>query len=185
MEQRSTNAPEELWPALVEMVRYPVRTIVPPWSWKAAACSAVVRALAFFFTNLRAGGAKATKAMLVEAVFAVCAGGLIGAISQRLRQAKPLWATALVICFALPGVMTLAQSAVHQWASTEHKGSGLVVSFCLSAVAAAYTWYAMRHGAMLGGVDETTVRHDMTALPRVSLDFLLAVPRIIFTKRRE
>jgi hypothetical protein len=37
----------------------------------------------------------------------------------------------------------------------------------------AYSWYAMRHGAMLGGVDETTVSHDLRSLPRISMDFFL------------
>jgi hypothetical protein len=76
-------------------------------------CSAIVRALASFVTNLQSGQSAATKAMLVEAVYAIFIGGLIGALSQQLRRAKPLWATALLICLGLLGVMTLAQAAIH------------------------------------------------------------------------
>lgn len=170
---------ENLGEALREMLRRPVRTLVPPWSWKAAVFTAVLRALAFFITNLRSGRAEATKAMLVEALFAVFAGGLIGAISQQLRKAKPLWATALVVWFGLPGLMLLAQAGVHRVVHTPHLSGGLVASFLLAALAAAFTWYAMRHGAMLGGVDETTVRHDLQALPSITLNFLLAGPRYL------
>jgi hypothetical protein len=184
MQQTPSPPPEDLLQALREMIRNPVRTIAPPWSWKAAACTAVVRAIAFFATNLQSGRDKATKAMLVEAVFAIFAGGLIGAISQHLRRARPLWATALLICAALPAVMTLAQFGVHHLAKTPHESGGLVASFCLAALAAAYTWYAMRHGAMLGGIDQTTVLHDLRSLPHITLGFLLAGPRLISTMLR-
>jgi hypothetical protein len=178
--QRPTSIPPDyLNQALPEMVRHPLRTIVPPWSWKAAACTAAVRASAFFASNLRSGRRQAAKAMVVEAVFAVFAGGLLGAVSQYLRRARPLWATALLLCFALPGAMTLAQSGVHHIAGTQHQSSGLFVSFCLAGLAAAYTWYAMRQGAMLGGIDQTTIRQDLRVLPRVTLDFLLAIPRLV------
>lgn len=152
---------------------------MPPWSWKAAACTATVRALAFFASNLRAGRQQATKAMVVEALFAVVAGGLIGAVSQYLRRAKPLWATALLLCIALPGVMILAQAGVHHIARTQHQSGGLMVSFFLAGLAASYTWYAMRHGAMLGGVDQTTVGHDLKTLPRLTVNFLLAILRLV------
>jgi hypothetical protein len=55
MREAPSNAPEDLRQALSAMIAHPIRTIVPPWSWKAAACSAVVRALAFFVTNLQSG----------------------------------------------------------------------------------------------------------------------------------
>ena len=69
--------------------------------------------------------------MLVEAIFAVFVGGLIGAISQQLRKAKPLWVTALFVSLASPAVMLLAQYAVHRLAGTPHLGNGLVMSFFL------------------------------------------------------
>lgn len=107
------------------------------------------------------------------------AGGLIGAVSQYLRNTKPLWATAVFLSLVLPGAMTLAQAGVHHFAGTQHQSSGLVASSLLAAFAAAYTWYAMRHGAMLGGVEQTTVSHDLRVLPRISVDFFLSVPRLI------
>jgi hypothetical protein len=177
MQDAARTPPEDLRQALSAMVRNPIRTIVPPWSWKAAASSAVVRPHAFFVTNLQSGHSAATKAMLVEAVYAIFAGGLIGAVSQQLRRARPLWATAVLICIALPGLMTLAQLAIHHFAGTPHQSSGLLISLCFAAFTASYSWYAMRCGAMLGGTEATTVRHDLQSLPRISLDFLLLAPR--------
>lgn len=77
--------------------------------------------------------------MLVEPVFAIFAGGLIGAASQQLRRAKPLLATALLVWAGLPGLMILAQMAVHRMAGTPHLSGGLVASFCLAAVASAFS----------------------------------------------
>ena len=117
--------------------------------------------------------------MIVEAVYAIFAGGLIGAISQQLRRAKPLWATAFLICLGLPGLMTLVQWGIHRLARTPHQGAGLFISLCFAALTASYTWYAMRCGAMLGGDNATTVWHDLQSLPRISLDFLLLTPRYL------
>ena len=171
------NPPVNLRRALHEMVVHPVCTLVPPWSWKAAAFTATVRGLAFFVTNLPSGRKEATKALIVEAVFALFAGGAIGAISQQLRRAEPVWATAAVVWIGMPGVMLLAQSGVHRLAKTPHLSGGLFLSFCLSAISAAFSWYAMRHGAILGGAQETTIAHDLETLPKILLDFFIAAPR--------
>jgi hypothetical protein len=179
MQPTPSAPPEHLTQAIKQMVRSPVRTLVPPWSWKAAVFSAILRSATFFLTNIHSGRWQATKATLVEAIFAIFAGGLIGAISQQLRRAKPLWATALLVWAGLPGLMILAQLAVHRMARTPHVSGGVIASFCLAAVASAFSWYAMRQGAMLGGIDETTVGHDLTSLPGITLDFLLVVPRLL------
>jgi peptidoglycan/LPS O-acetylase OafA/YrhL len=123
--------------------------------------------------------------MLVEALFSVLVGGLIGAISQQLRKAKPLWATALLICVGLPATFILAQLGIHHIAKTQHQSSGIVASALLGGLAAAYSWYAMRHGAMLGGTDETTIRHDMQVLPRITAGFLLVLPRALIAGYRQ
>jgi hypothetical protein len=175
--EQTPSSPVNLRHALHEVAVHPLQTLVPPWSWKAAAFAATVRGLAFFVTNLPAGRGEATKALIVEAVFAFLTGGVIGAISQQLRRAEPVWATAAVVWIGMPGVMLLAQSGVHHLAKTPHLSGGLVLSFCLSAVSAAFSWYAMRHGAMLGGSQETTIAHDLASLPKILLDFLMAVPR--------
>ena len=176
MSRSSLAPPEDLKQALRQILEHPVRTLIPPWSWKAAVFNAVLRALTFFATNLRSGRWEATKAMLVEAVFAVFAGGPVGALSQQLRRAKPLWATAFLVWAGLPGIMIVAQFVLHRFVRTPHLGTGLITSFCLAAGASSFSWYAMRHGAMLGGNEETTIAHDLRMLPGLFLNFLLAAP---------
>jgi hypothetical protein len=176
---------EELDSALLDMARRPVRTLMPMWSWKAAGLSALLRAATFFATNLRAGRGDAIRAAVVEAVFAVFAAGLMGAVSQRLRLAKPIWATALVVWLAMPLLMLLAQLGVHKAAGTPHMGTGLVISFCFAAIASSFSWYAMRHGALLGGDAGTSLVHDVRHLPRIIVNYVLAVPRALLRRSRE
>ncbi len=175
---------EDLGAALAQLLRHPLRTLPPLWSWKAAMASAVLRASTFFATNLRAGNAAAIRAGAVEATFAIFAAGVMGAVSQRLRLARPAWATALVVWLAMPMVMLLAQFSVHRLAGTPHLGMGLAASFCFAAIASSFSWYAMRHGALLGGDAETSLYHDARHLPRIVLGYVLAGPRWLFAKRR-
>jgi hypothetical protein len=171
---------DDLGDALREMVLHPQRSLLPAWSWKAASMSAVLRAATFFGTNLRAGRYDAIRAGLVEAVFAIFAAGLLGAASQRLRLSQPAWATALVVWLLLPLAMLLAQFGVHTLAGTPHLGTGLTVSFCFAAVASSFSWYAMRHGVLLGGDAETSLVHDVRHLPKIVVNYVLAVPRIVW-----
>jgi MFS-type transporter involved in bile tolerance (Atg22 family) len=153
------------------------------WSWKSASISALLRASTFFATNLRAGRFDAIRAGLVEAVFAIFAAGIMGAMSQRLRLARPAWSTALFVWLAMPAAMLLAQFGVHRLAGTPHLGTGLIASFCFAAIASSFSWYAMRHGALLGGDAETSLTHDLRHLPRIVLGYILAIPRALLGKQ--
>jgi hypothetical protein len=176
---------EDLSLALRETVQNPVASLMPMWSWKAAGMSALLRAATFFGTNLRSGRYDAIRAGLVEAVFAVFAAGLLGAISQRLRLAKPIWATALVVWVAMPLGMLLAQFGVHKLAHTPHMGTGLTVSFFFAAIASSFSWYAMRHGALLGGEAGTSLVHDIRHLPKIIVNYVMAGPRALLWKSRK
>jgi hypothetical protein len=122
--------------------------------------------------------------MVVEAVFAVFASGLIGAVSQRLRSSQPVLATAAVVCLGLPALMVMAQLGVHHAARTPHVGAGVLVSFCLASVSTAFSWYAMRHGSLLGGADSTTIAHDIVNLPGITVNFVTSVPRALINLYR-
>jgi hypothetical protein len=171
--------------AISQLLLRPRSTLFAAWSWKAASISAMLRAATFFATNLRAGSHKAVRAMLVEAAFAIFASGLMGAVSQRLRSAQPVWATALVVWLGLPVAMFLAQFEVHHLAGTPHINTGLIASFCFAAIASAFSWYAMRRGILLGGADSTSVAHDARHLPRILLDFVLIPPRTLLNALRK
>ena len=182
MRVRELPPETELRNALRDILLHPVRALVPAWSWKAAGVSALLRAATFFATNLRAGRFDAVRAGLVEAVFAVFAAGTMGAVSQKLRLAKPVWATGLVVWFAMPFTMLLAQAGVHKLAGTPHLGMGLALSFCFAAIASSFSWYAMRHGALLGGASETRLTDDLRRLPKIILNYVLALPRALLRK---
>jgi MFS-type transporter involved in bile tolerance (Atg22 family) len=173
----------ELGAELREMVLHPRRCLIPAWSWQAAVSSALFRAGVFYVTNLRAGRAAAIRAGVVEVVFAVVAAGLLGAVSQRLRLARPLWATVVLVWLAFPAIMLLAQFGVHQVAHTRYMGTGLLASFALSAIASSFSWYAMRHGALLGGDVSTTMMHDVRHLPNIVWGYMLAGPRALLRRR--
>ena len=115
--------------------------------------------------------------MFVEAGFAIIAAGLIGAISQQLRRTEPLWGTVAVDWFGLPAMLVLATLCVHRAAHTPHLTAGLAMSFCYAVFSAAFSWYAMRHGTMLGGRDRSTLTHDTRCLPAIALNFVLTGPR--------
>ena len=40
----------------------------------------------------------------------------------------------------------------------------------------------MRHGALLGGTDSTSLVHDLRSLPGIMLNFVLAVPRTLYDR---
>ena len=182
---KSALKEEELSHALREIILRPGRSLLPAWSWKAAGMSALLRAATFFATNLRAGRFDAVRAGLVEAVFAVFAAGLLGATSQRLRLTKPIWATGLFVWLGMPLAMLLAQFGVHKLAGTPHMGTGLTVSFCFAAIASSFSWYAMRHGVLLGGDASTSLVHDVRHLPRIILNYVLAIPRALLRKTKQ
>jgi hypothetical protein len=170
---------EPLAEALGDVLRHPARTLVAAWNWKAAAMSALLRALLFLFTNLHGGRRHALQASLLEAGFAIFASGLMGAITQRLRAARPLWATALMVWLVVPALMSAAQFAVHHLGGTAHVRAGLIASFVFASLASGFTWFAMRRGTLLAGDDASGVGRDARALPRVLADFLLTAPRAL------
>ena len=79
--------------------------------------------------------------------------------------------------YGLGPISSTSRFLLHRAAGTPHVGLGLVSSFSLAAIAAAFTWYAMRHGALLGGTSSTTLRDDFHNLPAITLALLLVVPR--------
>lgn len=160
--------------ASVDLVRHPVRNILRIWSWKTAAVSATLRAIIFLVTNRRAGLLPDLGAGAVEALFAIFASGLLGAITQRFRDTRPLWATALTVWLIMPALMTAAQLEVHRWGHTPHMKTGLLASFIFAAIASGFTWFSMRRGALLvaEGVDDS-IGHDLRVLPRIIMEFAL------------
>lgn len=158
--------------ALEDSVRHPRTNVLLAWSWKAAIVGALVRALVFLFSNRANGRHDAVKAMLVEAGFSLFACGLLGALTQRMRDTRPLWLTVLVIWVAMPVTMVAGEGWVHHVFQTPHVRAGLASSLLLAAVASGFTWYAMRRGTLLQGIGDDSILHDLRLLPRILWDFV-------------
>ena len=158
--------------ALAGMVRRPL-VLLRDWNWKAAAFSAILRALMFLVINLRAGSGRAVRAMLVEAVYATVAAGFAGAVTQRLRHAVPRWATALVVWLGLPLVLLAGQWAVHHAMGTPRLRAGLIASFVFAAFATGFNWFAMGRGAFVTGARRSFVK-DLLLVPRLLWEFVTA-----------
>jgi len=167
---------------LLDILRRPVTNLLAGFNYKTAAISVAVRATLFFTTNLRSGRGSALRASLVEAGFAIVAAGVLGAVTQRLRYATPVWATAWTVWLGVPLVLLSVQSTVHSLFGTPHMKTGLIVSFCMAAVGSGFNWYAQRRGVLLSGNDSTG--GDAQALPSVLLDFVLAAPRALLRSAR-
>ena len=171
---------ETLGVALWDIVRRPAKNLLTGWNWKAALISVCIRASVFFATNLRAGHASAVRASFVEAGFAIVAAGLLAAMTQRVRHAKPVWATGIAVWLGVPCLLLTMQSTVHHLAGTPHMKTGLIASFCMAAFGSGFNWYAQRRGVLVTGPE--SAGGDLQQLPRVLVDFLLAGPRALWAR---
>jgi hypothetical protein len=173
-----------LFNALAAVLRNPFLALIEGFNWKTATLSAILRALMFFFTNLRSGHQLALRATLVEAVYATCASGIFGALTQRLRNAQPAWLTGLVLWLGVPATLLTAQFFVHRAFGTPQLKASMIGSFCFAAIGTGFNWFAMRQGALLvggqrSGAARTSFAEDLKALPRIIWAFVTAAPRAL------
>jgi hypothetical protein len=172
-------APISLPRALLAIARHPIQALLGNWNWKVALISAILRAIMFFCTNIGAGRHHALRAMLVEAVYATFAAGILGAVTERLRNACPQGLTNLIVWLALPTLMLVIQFFVHRFFATPRLRTSMIASFIFAALATGFNLFAQRRGAMIVGEGRTTILHDLRAIPRLLADFLLAAPRAL------
>jgi len=199
-DQPSGNIPQyisgpqqNLAEALLSLVRRPFTNLIGGFNWKTAAFSAILRAIMFFFTNLRAGHALALKATLVEACYAVTTMGIFGAATERIRHARPAWLTGLTVWLAIPALLLFVQYHVHRFFGTPELRRSMIASFCFAALGTGFNWFAMRRGAflvgdpMVGGPhapDRQSFLADLKALPLLLWDFVSAGPRALIHRAR-
>lgn len=170
--------------ALWLIARHPFQSLVVRWNWKAGLMSAFLRSAIFFFANLSAGEPKAFKAMLVEAAYASLASGVFGAITQKIRNARPEWLTGLVISIGLPGTLQFLQYWVHYWMGTPKLITSMVASLIFAGVSSLFNWYVMRHGTLLTGGEGRTLLHDVCDMPRLVWLFISMGPRMLIRSCR-
>jgi hypothetical protein len=170
---------EKLSHALTAIVARPLPVLFESWNWKSASVSAIIRGCIFLTTNLRAGGHSALRAMTAESLFAIFAAGVMGGVTQRLRNTRPIAATALIIWLILPACMVSAEAALHLAIHTPHMKAGLISSFVMAAFSSGFSWYAQRRGVLLAGQEQAPAAQDLRRIPSLILDFVLAAPRAV------
>ena len=169
---------------LVELMRHPWHHVVRRWHWKNAVLSGLVRGSLFFAINFVDGQAMASRAALAEVLLRVPLVGWLAAVTQALHGAEPAWAATLVAIALLPALALVAEFVVHWIGGTPEFGPSMEASLALSTLATLFSLFAMRRGVMLVGAASRPLFDDLKQLPRLVLDFALALPRALAAVRK-
>jgi len=149
------------------------------WNWKAAALSAVLRALVFLVINWRAGTRAALAALAVEFAYRVATSGFYGSLIQRLRHVQPAWKAMLYVALLLPTVNQGLDAWLHWLSGTPHLAASVIASSLITVWAALFNLYAMRQGALVTGAEARPFLEDLRQLPALVAGFVLLVPRLV------
>jgi len=163
---------------LLDLLRRP-QQILFLWNWKSALLSVILRGPIFLAAAVRQGWQASLSALLTESVFCAITAGFYGAVVQTLRNAEPEWLTVLFLTTVVPAAFQVLEYLLHWARGTPHLRIAEIVSIVVSAISALFNWYAMRRGTLLVGGEGGSFGMDLRRLPRLILNFLLAVPRQI------
>lgn len=163
----------------VRLFRDPFSVLVKRWNWKSALLSSILRAAIFFFANLSAGLPAAFAAMRTELFFRAVSSGFYGALTESFREAEPPWAATLTVAILLPLANHSLEFLVRWMRGTRKLLPSIISSVCFTLASTLFNFYAMRRGALVVGEGRSSLAHDLRCIPRLLLDFLLAVPRRI------
>jgi len=173
-------APFQVRPSFFEVLsdlfRRPQR-IVFLWNWKAASLSLLVRGPIFLAVTIRRGVLASLSALLTECLICAATAGFYGALMQNLRDANPVWLTAVFLIVAVPAIFQGLELALHTFRGTPHLRVAELASLGVSAVSSLFNWYAMRRGVLLVGAEGGSFGSDLGRLPRLLFDFLATVPK--------
>ena len=154
------------------------------WNWKSACLSILLRAPIFVAATVRRGWRVALAAVLVECFVCAVTAGFYGALIQNLKDARPLWLTAIFLTALVPAAFQVLEAYLHWIRGTPHLQIAEGVSVFVSAISALFNWYAMKRGALLVGIEGDAFGSDLRRLPLLLFSFVKAVPRF-FKKRGE
>lgn len=164
---------------LRDLVRHPGRYLVSRWNWKSAVTSSLLRASIFFCTNLVAGLHAAIGAMLAELLFRSLTSGFYGAITEALASARPPWAAMTAAMVILPLVAHSLEFLVHWLRHTPELALSILTSIAFTVFSTAFNLFAMQRGALTVGDGSHSLQEDLTRIPALIVEFLLAGPRLI------
>jgi hypothetical protein len=163
--------------ALSDLALHPAQTFFYSWNWKAALLSASLRAPLFFFATLRHGLKAISTAVLVEAIYSAFMSGCFGAFVQKMRNARPLWASALLIVVVLPAVVLWLDYLLHLYTGMPNLKGGMWAAASLCVLSSLFNWYLMKRGNLLVGNSARSFASDLKRMPRMVFDFVSWVPR--------
>jgi hypothetical protein len=157
--------------------RLRVLSLLSLWNWKSALLSVILRVPVFAIATVRRGPEVIAGAVLTEATVCAVNAGCYAAVVQVLRNRKPVWLVASVITVVLPGLGQVIEYAIHTWHQTPHRVIAVIISSVLSTISSLFNWYAMKHGTLLVGSEQSSFSGDVRRLPILILRFLLLLPR--------
>ena len=146
---------------------HPVQLFVRQWNWKAAALSAFLRALVFYFTNRSAGSRAAWTALGVEFTYRIVTSGFFGSLIQLLSRVEPKRMSMVAVLLVLPATNQGLDALVHWWQGTPKLGWSLLIATSITVWASLFNWYAMREGTFVVGHGQRGFGEDMRGLPRL------------------
>jgi hypothetical protein len=155
------------------IVRHPVNQLIRRWHWKNAVLSAALRSALFFVATIPNGPAAALRAALTESALCVPMVGVLGALIQAFHDAKPIWASTLIVTVVMPSISQVVELGVHRATRTPSLNASEPLSMALSVLSSALTLFVMRRGALLVGEDGAGIHEDVARLPQLVLEFAL------------
>jgi hypothetical protein len=171
------QSPVEVVAVLSELVRHPVQTFYYSWNWKAALLSAMLRAPIFLFATLRQGLEAISIAVVVEAVYSAAISGCYGAFVQKLRSARPLWASGLLIVIVFPAVVLFIDYLLHLYTRMPNLKGGMLAASTWCLLSSLFNWYLMSRNTLLVGKEGRSFASDLKRMPRMLIDFISWIPR--------
>jgi hypothetical protein len=171
------QSPSEVVAVLSDLVLHPAHTFYHSWNWKAALMSAMLRAPLFLVATLRQGLEAVSIAVFVEAIYSAAISGCYGAAVQKLRRARPLWASGLLILVILPAVLLCFDYLLHLCTGMSNLKGGMLAAGSLSVLSSLFNWYLMSRDSLLVGKEGRSFASDLKRMPRLLADFVSWVPR--------
>jgi hypothetical protein len=176
----SSERPLTVADALVDLFRNPRKSLWNQWNWKSALFSSAIRAILFFFSNLKSGMHAAVGAMLAEFIYRAITAGFYGAITQKFRRAEPEWLAAIVATVLVPICSHSIELTIHMLRGTPNLKTSLIVSVIFTIISTLFNLYSMRRGALIVGENAGSVATDLKNIPGLIVGFVASGPRFLF-----
>ena len=180
LSQIMAEQPLNVVDALSDLALHPAQTFFHSWNWKAALLSAALRAPIFLVATLRRGIEAISVAVLVEAVYSAAISGCYGAFVQKLRNARPIWASGLLIVVIMPGVLFWLDYLLHLYTAMPNLKGGMVAAGVLSLLSSLFNWFLMSRNSLLVGKEGHSLASDLKRMPRLVIDFIAYIPRYCY-----